>query len=188
MSDSSAALVKPRLFAGPAATVLAEIKTDTSAFEVSAIAGPLRTAFSADLGASSSSSPPSSAPLSLSTDQQPALTATRRRVSFAASSSPLVAAHLQSDSISANLIHTGSGANPEGLKDSIPHHSTAGRDIPSYWQPSNSAPKKAQSIFKRNSVMPMAHRKMSAASLQKLPTRKASLLCRTASGNGFIRK
>lgn len=173
-----------RMLAVPApAAGLAEIQTEVPAFEVSAIAGPLRTAFGADL-VSSTSSPPSSTPLSLSTDQQPAPTATRRRVSFAATSSPLLPVHFHPDSIGANMVQSGSGADPGSLKESSTYHSTAGRNSSSYINSSSSGFMKAHTMFKRNSVMPLPHGRMSAAFLQKLPTRKASHPFESASVNG----
>ena len=168
--------------AAPSATTVAPTRRETPRIDIAVVAGPLRTAFSADLAASASS--PTTAlwqQPSPSTELQPLPVAARRRVSFAASVPPLLPGQ---DSIGA--IRSG-GGDLRSLKETALYDSEAGREIHGDAEPSIKSLKRCQTgAVKRNSVMPLPHgvSRPSAGFLKRMPTRKASPpTCRASRGS-----
>lgn len=179
--------------ASAAAVELTEIRTELPTYEVSVIAGPLRTAYSTptfdnrfpspgfehctdvECSTSSSVSP------TISGSDTAIPTAPRRRVSFLASISPSASETSQSDSIGAFPSQTPGPSTSQTARrpsSSGSLHSQAGRNSPNWFEPGSESLLKAP-IVKRNSILPLPqgppqHGASSATLLRRAPIRKVS--------------
>ena len=175
------------------AVELSEIRTELPAYEVSVIAGPLRTAYSTptfenrfpsqvfvqstDLESSTSSS----VSPNMSGSDTVIPTAPRRRVSFLASISPSASETFQSDSIGVFPTQTpGSGTSQTARRTSSSGslQSQAGRNSPGWFEPGSESVLTAPTV-KRNSILPLPQGppqqgSSSATLVRRAPTRHVS--------------